>query len=29
MVRWNTVDLERVVQAITNRGQPVDDTLLQ
>ena len=29
MVRWHTVDLERAVQAITNRGQSVDATLLQ
>jgi Tn3 transposase DDE domain-containing protein len=27
IVLWNTVYLERAVQAITNRGQSVDDTL--
>jgi hypothetical protein len=27
MVLWNTVDLERAVQAITHRGQSVGDAL--
>jgi Tn3 transposase DDE domain len=29
IVLWNTVYLEQAVQAITNPGQSVDDTLLQ
>jgi TnpA family transposase len=29
IVLWNTVYLERAVQALRNRGYPVDDALLQ
>ena len=29
IVLWNTVYLERAIQALKNAGKPVDDTLLQ